>query len=118
MRAKTKYRTVGVKGQGGVTRGFAYNILQHRNQLVVFEVLCFVSLSPHGLAYCCACFAPRFASCSVLSALRLLRSEKRISAESPLQLSSPRALESCNSEVPGYLRVAARVVKIQTSPRG
>ena len=83
MRAKTKYRTVGVKGQGGVTRGFAYYILQHRNQMVVFEVICFVSLSPHGLAYCCACFAPRFASCSVLSALRLLRSEKLISAELP-----------------------------------
>ena len=83
MRAKTKYRKVGVKGQGGVTRGFAYYILQHRNELVVFEVHCFLSLSPNGLAYCCACFAPRFASCNVLSALRLLRSEKLISSESP-----------------------------------
>ena len=32
-----------------------------------------------------------------------------------MQLSSPRGLESCNSQVPGDLRVATRVVKTQTS---
>jgi hypothetical protein len=37
-----------------------------------------------------------------------------LTVATPWQLSSPRGLESCNSQVPGDLRVAARVVKTQT----